>query len=100
VNLPLAEELEVVFNWDSDAIVIIDDFQVSNDPGYRYDDYGARQGTDDGFSRAGMSIFELEQLYPVPSRSRRNRSKARLCGPCKIRPDGRGYVQAYRAAHK
>lgn len=39
-DLPLAEKLEIVFSWDSDAIVMIDDFQVPDDPGYAYDDYG------------------------------------------------------------
>jgi len=36
-DLPLAEELEIVLGWGSDAIVMIDDFQVPDDPGYGHD---------------------------------------------------------------
>jgi hypothetical protein len=39
-NLPLANETEFVFsNFDSFAIMI-DDFKVTDDPGYGFDDYG------------------------------------------------------------
>lgn len=39
-DLPLREELEIIFeNW-SDAVVMIDDFMVPHDSGYGYGDYG------------------------------------------------------------
>jgi hypothetical protein len=39
-DLPLADELEIIFgNWD-DAIVMIDDFKVEGDHNYAFDDYG------------------------------------------------------------
>jgi hypothetical protein len=40
-NLPLAEELTIIDEgpW-IDPIVIIDDFEVPDDPGYEFDDYG------------------------------------------------------------
>src|SRR5262245_1072701 len=42
-DLPLPEEVEIIAgNW-TDAIVVIDDFAVPDDPGYGYDDYGARR---------------------------------------------------------
>lgn len=40
-DLPLAEELGLIFNHWEKAIILIDDFQVPDDPGYAYDDYGA-----------------------------------------------------------
>lgn len=40
-DLPLAEELEIIKGqWDK-AVVMIDDFAVPGDAGYKYDDYGA-----------------------------------------------------------
>ena len=39
-DLPLKEELEVIFRCRSDAVVLIDDFKVPDDPGYGWDDYG------------------------------------------------------------
>lgn len=39
-DLPLREELNIVNDAWSSAVVMIDDFAVPGDPGYRYDDYG------------------------------------------------------------
>jgi predicted O-methyltransferase YrrM len=39
-DLPLIEELQIIFNHSQNSIVMIDDFQVPNDKGYEYDDYG------------------------------------------------------------
>jgi hypothetical protein len=39
-DLPLYEELELVTSYWSDPIVMIDDFEVPDDPGYGFDDYG------------------------------------------------------------
>ncbi|MGY1805876.1 hypothetical protein ACI8AF_00735 [Blastococcus sp. SYSU D00669] len=39
-DLPLREELEIIRDGWSRAVVMIDDFAVPDDPGYEYDDYG------------------------------------------------------------
>jgi tetratricopeptide (TPR) repeat protein len=39
-DLPLAEELAIVFELAPRSVVMIDDFQVPDDPGYTFDDYG------------------------------------------------------------
>jgi hypothetical protein len=39
-HLPLDEELVLVLDNFTKAIVIVDDFAVPDDPGYKYDDYG------------------------------------------------------------
>ena len=39
-DLPLAEELDLIFEHWSKSVILIDDFQVPDDPGYGYDDYG------------------------------------------------------------
>lgn len=40
-DLPLAAELEIAFRHWGEAVVIVDDFAVPDDPGYNFDDYGA-----------------------------------------------------------
>jgi hypothetical protein len=39
-DLPLREEVEIIFTHWPAAVVLIDDFQVPGDAGYRFDDYG------------------------------------------------------------
>jgi hypothetical protein len=41
-DLPITEELEIVVERWSDPVIMIDDFEVRDDPGYGFDDYGAR----------------------------------------------------------
>jgi hypothetical protein len=38
--LPLREELELIFRHYRNAVVLIDDFNVDDDPGYGFDSYG------------------------------------------------------------
>lgn len=42
-HLPLAEEIVAIWEHWEEAVVMIDDFQVPDDPGYGFDDYG-REG--------------------------------------------------------
>jgi hypothetical protein len=39
-DLPLAEEIDLVFRHWPEAVVMVDDFAVPDDPGYGFDDYG------------------------------------------------------------
>lgn len=39
-HLPLAEELKIISSHFGNAFVMVDDFQIPNDAGYGYDDYG------------------------------------------------------------
>lgn len=39
-DLPLAEEIDLVFTQWPQAVVMVDDFAVPHDPGYGFDDYG------------------------------------------------------------
>lgn len=43
-DLPLADELRIIAATWADAVVMIDDFQVPDDPGYKHDDYGPTIG--------------------------------------------------------
>lgn len=39
-DLPLAEEIRIIFTLCPQAVVMVDDFKVPADPGYRFDDFG------------------------------------------------------------
>jgi hypothetical protein len=39
-DLPLREEVDLIFRHWTRQVVMIDDFQVPDDPGYQFDDYG------------------------------------------------------------
>ena len=38
--LPLREELEIITSSFPKAVIMVDDFQVPDDPGYKFDNYG------------------------------------------------------------
>lgn len=50
-DLPLREEIEIILGSDAKAVVMIDDFAVPGDDGYRWDDYGPGK-------RLTLEIFE------------------------------------------
>jgi hypothetical protein len=68
-DLPLAEELEVVFSdWPS-AIVMVDDFQVPHDAGYSYDNYGPNKALILTSIAIPLEKHQIEAFYPsTPSK--------------------------------
>ncbi|MHC5022561.1 MAG: class I SAM-dependent methyltransferase [Planctomycetota bacterium] len=40
-DLPLADETEIIAKHWQDAVIMVDDFEVPDDPGYAFDDYGS-----------------------------------------------------------
>ena len=63
-DLPLAEELEIVFGACPNAIVMVDDFQVPFDAGYRYDDYGVGRVLTANYIEPIVAAHGLRILYP------------------------------------
>lgn len=63
-DLPLAEELEIIFRHWKRAVVLIDDFQVIDDPGYNYDDYGSGKGLTIDYIQPAIKQFGLCAFYP------------------------------------
>jgi hypothetical protein len=64
-DLPLAEELDIVFQHCPTAVVMVDDFRVPDDPGYGYDDYGRGKALDELYVRPAVAAHRLAVLYPV-----------------------------------
>ena len=65
MDLPLSDELENIFSSFSHAIVLIDDFQVPDDDGYAYDDYGVGKVLNRGYILHHLIKFELAEFYPI-----------------------------------
>ena len=63
-DLPLAEELEIVFGACPNAIVMVDDFQVPFDAGYAYDGYGVGRVLTADYIESIVVVHGLRVLYP------------------------------------
>jgi hypothetical protein len=63
-DLPLAEELEIVFGRCLAAIVMLDDFEVPYDAGYGHDDYGPGKTLTASYIAPAVSRYELQTFYP------------------------------------
>lgn len=64
-DLPLAEELDLVFSRCFAAVVMIDDFQVPFDGGYGYDDYGPGKALVADYIAPAVSAHGLQAFYPA-----------------------------------
>jgi hypothetical protein len=63
--LPLSEELTTIFSSFSQAIVMIDDFEVPDDGGYGYDNYGIGRALNRGYIAPQVKQFQLAEFYPT-----------------------------------
>jgi predicted O-methyltransferase YrrM len=63
-RLPLGEEIRTVARAFSAAIVVIDDFQVADDPGYGFDDYGPGKRLDLDYVKA-TGVSRLRAFFPT-----------------------------------
>jgi hypothetical protein len=64
-DLPLFDELANIFYSFSRAIVLIDDFQVPDDDGYGYDDYGVGKALNREYIGPHLSKFQLAEFFPT-----------------------------------
>jgi hypothetical protein len=63
-DLPLFEEIAKIFFSCAQAIVMIDDFQVPDDDGYGYDNYGVGKALTREYIVPLVSQFQLAEFYP------------------------------------
>jgi hypothetical protein len=63
-DLPLADELDLVFTHCPAAVVMIDDFEVPFDPGYRYDRYASGKALTLSYVAPTIERHELQAFYP------------------------------------
>jgi len=64
-NLPLAEELDLVFGRCRNAVVMVDDFQVLHDNGYGYDNYGPGKALTPDYIKELIAMHGLCAFYPA-----------------------------------
>ena len=63
-DLPLAEELKIVFGACQLAIVMVDDFEVPLDAGYGFDDYGPGKALTSAYIAPIIASQGLRAFYP------------------------------------
>ena len=63
-DLPLAEELDIIFARCPPAVVMVDDFRVPGDADYGYDDYGLRKALTYGYISSNVAKFGLVAHFP------------------------------------
>ena len=64
-DLPLAEELAIVLENCAQPVVVIDDFEVPDDPAYAFDDYGPGKALTWDYVAAIVSRHGLAAAYPA-----------------------------------
>jgi predicted O-methyltransferase YrrM len=63
-DLPLAEELDIIFTCCPAAIVMVDDFRVPGDADYGYDDFGSEKALTDAYISRAVVKLGLFTHYP------------------------------------
>lgn len=67
-DCPLVEELEIIFSVTKQPYVMIDDFEVPDDIGYSFDDFGGSSVLNRQYVSEHVTRYKLAVLYPkVPS---------------------------------
>jgi predicted O-methyltransferase YrrM len=63
-DLPLAEEIAIIFGHCRNAVVMIDDFLVPHDAGYGYDTYGSGKALTPDYVQPAIAAAGLCAFYP------------------------------------
>ncbi|PTM41755.1 class I SAM-dependent methyltransferase [Bosea sp. 124] len=63
-DLPLADEIEIICDAHHEAVILIDDFSVPDDPGYAYDDYGTGKALTVDYVATAVAKYDLLCRYP------------------------------------
>jgi hypothetical protein len=64
-DLPLAAELDIIFQYCKAPVVMIDDFEVPGQPGYGYDDFGNGQTLNFDYIAPAVSAHRLSVFFPT-----------------------------------
>jgi len=66
-DLPLQEEVDIICRANDRAVIMIDDFQVPDDDGYTYDDYGPGKVLCLDLLKDLIAQYELTVFFPQKS---------------------------------
>jgi predicted O-methyltransferase YrrM len=64
-DLPLADELQIILRRCASPVIMIDDFQVPDDAGYGYDDYGPGKALTPVYIEPAITAHGARALYPA-----------------------------------
>lgn len=64
-DLPLLEEIKIINTHWANYIILIDDFQVPHDAGYRYDDYGETKVLDYSYIENYVKENLIQVFFPT-----------------------------------
>jgi hypothetical protein len=64
-DLPLLEEIQIIFENVPGAVVMVDDFKVPGDDQYGYDDYGAGKSLSLEYLAPAIGKYELSAFFPA-----------------------------------
>jgi len=64
-DLPLADELQIILPRCASPVIMIDDFQVPDDAGYKYDDYGPGKALTPDYIAPAVKVHGLRVFYPA-----------------------------------
>lgn len=64
-DLPLSDELDIIFSSFPRSVVMIDDFEVPGDEGYKFDDYGPGKALTASYIEPHVKRFNLSAFYPT-----------------------------------
>lgn len=76
-DLPLADELEIIAAAWPRAVVMVDDFEVPDDPGYGFDDYGGERALTAAYLPHAVADWGL--FYPAAASSEETGSRRGCC---------------------
>jgi hypothetical protein len=75
LDLPLLEELEMVLGKYPECVIMIDDFKVPGDSGYRFDDYGEGRALCSEYLAPVFETLNPAVAYPLLPSSRESGGK-------------------------
>src|SRR6185295_75953 len=64
-DLPLAKEVDLIASHRKRFVVMIDDFKVSDDPGYDFDDYGNGKALALPLIKESIAAHQLGAFFPA-----------------------------------
>jgi hypothetical protein len=78
-HLPLREEVELIFGNYSNAVVVVDDFQVPDDPGYAFDSYSEDKHITAAYLVDAAVPRPLQYFYPSTKASTETGARSGWC---------------------
>lgn len=64
-DLPARDEVQIIFERCPRSVVVIDDFEVPDDPGYAFDDYGPGKVLNLQYLEKEIVRFALQCFFPA-----------------------------------